>query len=291
MSGPSSAKALIRAAAEELARAGVESAGLDAELLLEHATGMPRLRRMAMGDDVVEAVHAGRFVECVARRARREPLQHVVGTASFLGMELRVDGRVLVPRPETEQVVLMASSCIEGRASPRILDLGTGSGCIALALARRHPGAEVVAMDVSGEALEVARENARRHGLEGRVRWVHGDAFGEGARLDGLGLFDLVVSNPPYIPSGEIEGLEPEVRGHDPRLALDGGADGLGPYRTLGAAAWRALVPGGWLVLEFGDGQGGELLRWFGRDEWMDARLGKDLSGRDRVLIVRGSRR
>lgn len=292
MNEPASARALLRAAAQRLAVAGVESAELDAGLLLEHATGIPRLRRMALGDDAVPAQAARRFEQAVTRRAAREPLQHIVGTASFLGLELDVDGRVLVPRPETEQVVLQASACIAGCDAPRILDLGTGSGCIALALARLHPGGEVVAMDVSAAALDVARGNARRNAMDGRVQWRHGDAFGgDGVAGSGLGLFDLVVSNPPYIPSGEIEGLEPEVREHDPRLALEGGADGLGPYRSLAAHAWKALVPGGWLALEFGDGQGGALTAMLGGRPWEGARLGKDLSGRDRVLIVRRSRR
>lgn len=292
MNEPASARALLRAAAPRLAAAGVESAELDAGLLLEHATGMPRLRRMALGDDAVAADAARRFEDAVTRRAAREPLQHILGTTSFLGLELDVDGRVLVPRPETEQVVLQASACIAGRTAPRILDLGTGSGCIALALARMHPGAEVVAMDVSEAALEVARGNARRNGLEGRVHWCHADAFGsEGWAAVGMGWFDLLVTNPPYIPSGEIGALEPEVREHDPRLALDGGVDGLGPYRSLAAHAWKGLALGGWLALEFGDGQGEALLSLFGGGPWEDARLGKDLSGRDRVLIVRGSRR
>lgn len=292
MNEPASARALLRAAAQRLAAAGVEPAELDAGLLLEHATGMPRLRRMALGDDAVAADASRRFEDAVARRAAREPLQHIVGTTSFLGLELNVDGRVLVPRPETEQVVLQASACIVGMARPRILDLGTGSGCIALALARLHPGAEVVAMDVSEVALEVSRGNARRNGLEGRVRWWHGDAFGcEGWAAAGMGFFDLVVSNPPYIPSGDIATLDPEVREHDPRLALDGGPDGLGPYRSLAAHAWKGLAAGGWLAVEFGYGQGEALLSCFGGGPWQDARLGKDLSGRDRVLIVRGSRR
>lgn len=292
MNEPASARALLRAAAQRLAAAGVESAELDAGLLLEHATGLARLRRMALGDEGVAADAARRFEDAVTRRAARVPLQHIVGTTSFLGLELEVDGRVLVPRPETEQLVVQASACIAGQAAPRILDLGTGSGCIALALARMHPGAEVVAMDVSEAALEVAQINARRNGLEGRVRWCHGDAFGsEGWVAAEMGWFDLVVSNPPYIPSGEIEALEPEVRGHDPRLALDGGADGLGPYRSLAAHAWKGLAAGGWLALEFGDGQGEALLSLLGGGPWEDARLGKDLSGRDRVLIVRASRR
>ena len=295
MNSTRSARALLAWAVELLDHAGVSSAPLDADLMLEHATGMPRLRRMAMGDDIVGEPAALAFETFVRRRSRREPLQHVLGGTGFLDMDLRVDSRVLVPRPETEQLVLMASGCIAGKASPRILDLGTGSGCIALALARRHPGAEVVAVDVSSSALEVARENGRRLGMEDRVRWVEGDAFRDRAwspeGLMGLGSFDLVVSNPPYIPTAEISGLEPEVRDHDPRLALDGGADGLGPYRALAANGWMGLGPGGALALEFGDGQGPALMRLFARDEWRDARLGKDLSGRDRVLIVRGSRR
>jgi release factor glutamine methyltransferase len=290
-----SARALLAWAVELLGHAGVSSAPLDADLMLEHATSMPRLRRMAMGDDLVGEPAALAFETFVRRRSRREPLQHVLGSAGFLDMDLQVDARVLVPRPETEQLVLMASACVMAKAPARILDLGTGSGCIALALAGRHPVAEVVGVDVSSSALEVARENARRLGMEDRVRWVEGDAFRDGAwsseGLMGLGSFDLVVSNPPYIPTAEIPGLEPEVRDHDPRLALDGGADGLGPYRALAANGWMGLGPGGALALEFGDGQGPALMRLFARDEWRDARLGKDLSGRDRVLIVRGSRR
>lgn len=295
MNPPRSARALVAWAADTLGCAGVASPELDAGLLLAHATGVPRLRRMASGEDAVNEVAALSFESLVRRRATREPLQHILGSTAFLDMDLLVDGRVLVPRPETEQLALIASGCIAGLPSPRILDLGTGSGCIALAMARHHPGAEVVAVDVSAEALEVARSNEHRLGMKGRIRWVLGDAFSNGAwTCDGLmdiGPFDLVVSNPPYIPSREIAGLEPEVRRHDPRLALDGGHDGLDPYRTLAASGWRALAPDGTLAMEFGDDQGPALLRLFGTTPWMDARLGKDLSGRERVLIVRVSRR
>lgn len=291
MNESSSARALIEVATRDLQAADVESARLDAELLLEHATGLPRLRRMALGEDAVETARARAFLDLVARRATREPLQHVVGSTSFLGLVLRVDRRALVPRPETEQLALMASACIRDVPAPRILDVGTGSGCLALALATAHPGAEVVAMDVSAEALALAEANGRGLGMEGRIRWIQGDAFGDGTGLGALGGFDLVVSNPPYLLTGELASLEPEVRDHDPRLALDGGEDGLGPYRVLAGRGRHLVREGGWMALEFGDGQGPALTRLFTREEWGAVQLGKDLSGRDRVLIVRGSRR
>lgn len=281
---------LLSDAASLLAAAGIESPALDAEILLEHVSGIPRLRRRLGIDPAPPPEVIGTFLSLVRRRADRIPLQHLVGTAPFLELSLRVNTHVLVPRPETEQLALLARRRLPAGTRARVLDLGTGSGCLALALATHEPLLEVHAVDLSSQALEVARQNAEAIGVADRVRFHLRDAFGPDARLEDLGAFDLIVTNPPYIPSDEIPKLMPEVRGHDPHLALDGGPDGLAPYRTLAMRADRWLLPGGWILAEFGDDQEVELAQLFADAGWPEISIEKDLSGRDRILIVRASR-
>jgi release factor glutamine methyltransferase len=226
----------------------------------------------------------------VQQRILRIPLQHLMGTADFLDLRLRVTRDVLVPRPETEQLALAARERLPARTGVRVADLGTGSGCLALALAHGRSDLEVHAIDLSPTALEVARGNAANLGLSERVTFHRMDAFGPGSAVGTLGRFDLIVTNPPYIPSAEIPGLMPEVRDHDPLLALDGGPDGLAPYRVLAECAQQWLQPEGWLLAEFGDGQAAALVDLFRVQRWSEISIGKDLSGRDRILIVRASR-
>jgi release factor glutamine methyltransferase len=200
---------------------------------------------------------------------------------------------VLVPRPETETLASLAIDRARalGDGPLRILDFGTGSGCLAIALASRLPAAMVDAIDISPAALEVARDNATRAGVADRIRFLEGDGFaalptGEsgGDREDGG--IDLIVSNPQYIPTAVITGLDPEVRDHDPRMALDGGEDGLDFYRRLAAEASGRLRPRGWLLAEFGDGQGPAIRDLMTGAGWGPSRLEKDLSGRERVIIA-----
>jgi release factor glutamine methyltransferase len=210
----------------------------------------------------------------VARRARREPLAYVLGEWGFRLLTLRVDARVLVPRPETEVVVERCLELLAGSDRPRVLDVGTGSGAIALAIADEHPGAHVTGIDVSRDALAVARENASRTGL--------GIELLESDLRDGLpgGPWDLVVSNPPYVLPGEIELLETEVRDWEPREALVG----VGATEAIAGSAIEVLRPGGWLVLEVADSDAGRVARLLGTVGYDGVRVTQDLAGRERVV-------
>ena len=264
----------VSRAERELAAAGVPTPRVDAELLVAHTLGLSRTALYA-AERPVDVAALGPLV---ARRAGREPLAYVLGEWGFRRLTLAVDRRVLVPRPETEVVVERCLALLAGIAEPRVLEVGAGSGAIALALADEHPGARVTATETSADALAVARENARRAGLEERVELVHGDV------LAGLrGPYDLVVSNPPYVRAEEIDGLEPEVREHEPRDALV--APGVTEAVARGAAG--VLRPGGWLVLECGDGQAGALAALLRSLGYRDVDATRDLAGVERVLAGR----
>ena len=234
--------ALARATAR-LAEAGIESARLEAELLLAKACDdCARALLYAELDRPMTEQQQGAFERSVARRARREPLAYVLGEWGFRRLTLKTDRRALIPRPETEIVVERALEHLSGLAEPDVLDVGTGTGAIALAIADEHPGVRVTAIDVSPEALALARENLDQSGVNGRVRLVEHDL------TSGLGdrQFDLVVSNPPYVEPDELETLQPEIRDWEPLIAL------VAPHATdaVARAATDALRPGGWLVLE-----------------------------------------
>jgi release factor glutamine methyltransferase len=263
----------LQDAGRELKAAGCDSPHVDAELLLSHAIGVTRTDLYAEPERPIDSQAAKRFRSLVARRARREPTAYVLGEWGFRTLSLRVDARALVPRPETEIVVERALSRIRDVAEPLVLDVGTGSGAIASAIAGEHPGARVVATDISVEALGLAAENRARTGLEGRVELVLGHLLA-GVR----GPFDLVVSNPPYVPPDQFEGLQPEIRLYEPREAVVG----LGEPDAVARRALDALRPGGWLVLECGDGQAPDVcasLRALGYD---DVASFPDLNGRER---------
>jgi release factor glutamine methyltransferase len=216
----------------------------------------------------------------VARRGKREPLQHILGTQEFCGLEFAVTPAVLIPRHDTETLVNEAVTRMPAARS--ILDIGTGSGCIAISLACNLSGASVTATDISPGALEVARGNARRCGAD--VEFLAGSLFQPVAGRR----FDLIVSNPPYIPSADIEGLEPEVRDHDPRTALDGGGDGLDIYRSLIPAATEHLNPGGWLLVEVGIGQAQAVAQLFRlADGYEEPVAVMDSGGIERVVGTR----
>lgn len=285
----------VEQATERLTRAGVPSPGPEAEHLLAEVLGVSRPALWLDAQRELTASEAARLAAWMQQRERRVPLQHLTGRAPFLDWMLRVSPAVLVPRPETEELVLRASDLLRQREaampekSQRVLDFATGSGCLAVALAVRHPRARVSALDISPAALRIAQQNAGEFAPDGRIEFHLGDGFaalghGPGATPD---RFDLIVTNPPYIPSAEIEGLEPEVREHDPRLALDGGADGLDFYRRLAREAPDWLVPGGWLLAEFGAGQGAAIGGLFTTDDWDPANCEVDLSGRERFVLVR----
>ena len=277
---------VIQKSADFLGKKGVESPRLQVELLLAHVLELPRLKLYLNFERALSAAELDTVRELVRRRGLREPLQHIIGSTSFCGLELTVNHHVLVPRPETE---LLAEygwkflSAIDGQSSTA-LDLGTGSGCLAIALAAKCPTAKVWALDVSTEALAVARGNAERHGVTERVEFIQGDGFGA---LPSGEQFDLIASNPPYIPTAEIESLQPEVRDHDPRAALDGGADGLDFYRRLAGESGAFLKPGGRMMLELGDGQAAAVRNLLTVEKWIVEAVHDDYSQRPRILVAR----
>ncbi len=273
----------IQLGSSRLEHAGVESPRVNAELLVADVL---RVRRLALHLDSrreLTAEQAGAYEAGLRRREAREPVQHILETAEFYGREFRVNRHVLVPRPETELLAEWALQTIAASSveAPCLLDFGTGSGCLAITLALERSTASVHAVDVSEEALAVAKGNAAT--LKAPVTFHLGDGF---AALPAGLKFDGIVSNPPYIPSQEIAGLDPEVRDHDPLLALDGGADGLGFYRRLAVEAPGFLKDGGWLAMEFGAGQAADLLRLFGETPWSGAEVRWDDTGRERMLRV-----
>jgi release factor glutamine methyltransferase len=277
--------AALALAATRLRGAGVGDPDLDAELLLRHVLGWDRAAILTRGRDTLAAGHESRFLALVEERARRRPLQHLTGTQAFWRHEFVVGPAVLVPRPETEVLVEAALGLLAGVAAPRVIDVGTGSGCIGLSLAAERPDAIVVATDLSADALAIARENASRLGVAGRVRLVRGDlvdAFGPGP------VFDLVASNPPYVDASEWSDLAPEVRDHDPRSALVPGNDEgvAGLYRRLLAGAARVLRPGGSVVVEVGAGQGAAVAEQAAEAGLSNAHALRDLQGIPRVIVA-----
>jgi release factor glutamine methyltransferase len=234
---------------------GVENARLEAEWLLCAATGLDRVGLYLNFEKPLNGEELAAYRIMVARRGRREPLQHILGTQEFCGLEFDVTPNVLIPRHDTETLVIEALARMPDARS--VLDVGTGSGCIAVALACQLPSASVTAIDISGTALAVARRNAERNSVD--IEFLQGSLFDPVAKRR----FDLIVSNPPYIPSSEIMTLEPEVRDFDPRGALDGGADGLNVYRDMIPAAAAALNSDGWLLLEVGVGQAADVAQIF----------------------------
>lgn len=275
-------------AIERLAAAGVETPRVDAELLLAHALGLRRLDLHAYPERRLTPDEAGRWERLLRRREAREPVPYLTGRVEFFGLPFRVGPGALIPRPETEILVeavldrACGASWPEGR--PQILDVGTGTGCIALALASRLPTARVVGLEPSPEALAIARENGVALGLQWRVTWVEGrwEQWIAAAELQ-----DLIVANPPYIPSKEVERLAPEQREYEPRLALDGGPDGLALITSLLREAPRRLRPGGLLALEIGAGQSEALVRLACQlPEWRRIEQLPDLAGIPRVLVA-----
>lgn len=227
---------------------GIESARLDADLLLAATLGVDRVGLYLRYDQPLNATELRDFRARVARRARREPLAYILGEAEFWSLAFAVTPAVLIPRPDTE--VLVEEALARGGEQARVLDVGTGSGAIAVSLAVERSAWRVTALDLSAAALQIAQTNARRHGVADRLRILQGDL----ARLPDE-QFDLIVANPPYIPSGDLPGLMADVRDFEPHLALDGGPDGLAAYRALAAQAPRRLHPGGRLLVEIGQGQ------------------------------------
>ncbi len=274
---------LVRAwgeARERLKAAGVDSPVMDARLLVELATGASRAELLSDPHRPLAAGQVQALDGFVERRRRREPMSHILGRKGFWSILLKVGPQVLTPRPETELLVEWALQAFAPDARLRVLDLGVGSGAILLALLAERPAATGLGVDVSEEALAMARDNAAALGLRGRAGFLRGD-WTAGLAEEG---FDLVVSNPPYIPSGEIAGLEPEVREHEPRLALDGGPDGLDAYRRLAPEILRVLRPAGRFAVEIGPGQAGAVRAMFEAAGAVGVEVAQDLGGCERIV-------
>jgi release factor glutamine methyltransferase len=271
---------LQRSGRARLTAAGVDSAALDAVLLLCAATGERREAVMAYPERIVAVEAADTYRALIDRRAAREPVSRILGRREFWGLDFTVAEPVLDPRPDTETLVRAALDWLEGRGAARIVDLGTGSGCILLALLHERPGDTGLGIDASQAALGIARANAGALGLSGRATFAIGDW------MSGLpdAAADLIVANPPYIPRDDIAGLEPEVREHDPIGALDGGPDGLDAYRIIAADLARVLAPDGAVFLEIGVGQEDDVAALLAAAGATAVQRFPDLSGRVRCL-------
>ena len=266
-----------------LRRAGIKSPRADVEWLASDAFKRHRSELALHDHKMPTPEQVEQMRENFMRRMNREPLQHILGVGDFYGYEFRVTSAVLIPRPETETLAELALDFLQPLPSPAALDLGTGSGCIAITLAKRCPGVKVIASDVSESALNLAKLNAETLDALGQVEFREADGLGALAKGEQV---DLIVSNPPYIPSGDIPGLQPEVRHYDPHLALDGGEDGLRFHRLLAAEGQSQLKPGGKLMAEFGDGQESPVEELFKQAGWPSAEITNDLTGRPRIVIA-----
>lgn len=251
----------------------------NAEFLLAHVLGVERTWVLVHADAPFPAEKEPLLERLLSRKERGEPLSYIIGYQPFLDMDVRVSPAVLTPRPETENLVELVSARFDRRGEYTFLDMCTGSGCIACALAKRFPRARVLAVDISPDALQVAQENIRRLGVQERVQLLQSDLW-----ADVFGSFDLIVSNPPYIPTSVLPLLEEEVQ-HEPKLALDGGEDGFSVIRPLCAAADGYLNPGGWLAVEVCKGQAAPLARGLEEAGWK-AEVKKDVFDVERFVLA-----
>ncbi|KFL29884.1 hypothetical protein JP75_17370 [Devosia riboflavina] len=275
---------------------GVGTATLDAKLLVGHALGFNALQLAVRESELVSRLLASDVTKLMQKRLTGESVARILGHKEFYGLEFALNEATLEPRPDTELLVDLALKALP--KSGRFVDLGTGSGCIPISVLANRPDARAVATDINPRALEMAGRNAERNGVANRLHLRQGDWFGALAPLptppregegaaSGAGLdvrFDLILSNPPYISSEVVETLSPEVKDFDPRLALDGGPDGLGPYRIIAAEAARWLKPGGKILVEIGYDQGEAVSNLFGAAGFSQIAVEKDLAGLDRVV-------
>jgi release factor glutamine methyltransferase len=276
---------VIQRSTDFLTKKGVSSPRLQVELLISHVLKMPRMQIYLNFERVLKEAELTTLREMVQRRGNREPLQYIIGNVPFCNWELTVTPAVLIPRPETEILAERGWQFLSTvRNTPATaLDFGTGSGCLAIALAAKVPTAQVHALDASTDALAIAQQNATKQNVQ--IHFHQGNGF-EALTPERL-QFDLIISNPPYIPSAEIETLEPEVRDHEPRSALDGGADGLDFYRLLAAESKNWLKPSGKILLEFGDGQADAVKKTFEEQKFVVESIECDYSQRPRILSAR----
>lgn len=271
---------IYREGKETLERAGIAEAELDAWYLLEYVTGISRASYYGDPGRVVSEEDLCRYRECIEKRAVHIPLQHITGEQEFMGLSFRVNDQVLIPRQDTETLVEEALKY--AMPGMRVLDLCTGSGCILISLLHFCPGLTGVGSDISAEALKMARTNGQRLHVEDRAQWLCGDLFEKVT-----GAFDLIISNPPYIRSAEIEELQEEVRLYDPRIALDGAEDGLLFYRRIIEESKSYLKNGGRLLFEIGCDQGRDVAELLENAGYTEVSVKKDLAGLDRVAAGR----
>jgi release factor glutamine methyltransferase len=277
--------AAIRAVAKQLQDAGVDTPDLDARLLIAHALGLSRVDLITRAPQVWTAEDAAKIAPLIARRAAREPVSRILGQRDFWGQSYALTDATLDPRPDSETLIEAILAERPDTTQPfRVLDIGTGSGCLLLTLLAEYPAATGIGTDINPAAILAATANAAALSLTPRAQ------FQETRWADGIpGPFDLIISNPPYIPSRDIEGLEPEVKDHDPYLALNGGKDGLDAYRALADLTPPLLAPDGLVILEIGIGQTDDVTRLFTAAGFTLQACRKDLGRIDRALLFRKS--
>lgn len=275
------AKEMLTWTEKQLSQAGIEEAAWESKILLEWIFGIDRTEYYMNPDQMLEKEAIARLKSVVEKRTQHVPLQYLMGSCEFMGYEFLVDDRVLIPRQDTECLVEEACHCLKSMQEKRVLDLCCGSGCIGISIKKLCPDAEVTLADISADALCVAKTNAEK--LNAEVTFVQGDLFAPLADA----VYDCIVSNPPYIATEEIETLMPEVRDHEPRLALDGSEDGLKFYRKIVADARAHLKEGGQLLFEIGMEQGGSLREIFEENGYIEIEIKKDLAGLNRIAAGR----
>ena len=279
----------LNSASITLSTAGIANARLDAEVLLSHIIHKDRIWLITHRDDVLDDKNQRDFDEAIERRSKREPLQYIIGNQEFWGLEFKVTPDVLIPRPETELIIEAALEIVQDRNQRvRIIDLCTGSGCIAISLAKELAGAHVIATDASENALAVARENTRDHGVADRIRYLEGDLFEPLKELDIRGQIDIIVSNPPYVRESDLPALQSEVKDYEPLMALIAGPEGTEMAQRIIKHATEYLKKNGALIMEMGLGQSEALTRMteatgaYGKPEVL-----KDLAGIERVIVAK----
>jgi release factor glutamine methyltransferase len=285
---PFSIRSALLWGAQVLRQAGLENSRLDAEVLLRHVLNMEKEQLCVNGDAPISAGQEAEFRGLLLRRSRREPVAYITGHKEFWSVDFFVTPAVLIPRPETEllvEVALQYARQLAIRSSVKVLDIGTGSGAISVCLAKEQAASQIFAVDISPVALDVARLNARRHGVADRIRFLAGDLFAPVKPLPET--FDLIVSNPPYIRSGELSLLAPEIREWEPTVALDGGPDGLDTYRRIIEEGHSYLTTGGSIVLEIGADMASAVADLFSRSGcYGPAFVYQDYAGKDRVIAA-----
>lgn len=284
------AQAALKEGAAKLSANGIDRVRLEAELLLAHVLSVRKEDLILHPDRGLTGPQEEKFLQLVERRCRKEPLAYITGHREFWSLDFKVNPEVLIPRPETEGIIERLTALVSDRSGGQeihVLDVGTGSGILAVAAAVELPQAQVTAVDISLAALEVARANAHRHRVAERIDFLQMDLMSDW-HLPENSRYDFILSNPPYIPSMEVECLMPDIRDYEPRAALDGGPDGLACYRRIIPNAFRYLKPGGHLILEVGESQAGEVRQYLQAQGGIDAMATlQDLSGKERVVSAR----